>query len=952
MLLKKIIKNIPIGIQKINIKGLSLDSRQIKNNYLFFAIKGTKYNGENYIINAIKKGAKAVVCDTNCEIKNKKIPIVKVKNIKKIISEACASFYKLKQKNIIAVTGTNGKSSVADFYHQILIAQKIPVASLGTLGVKINNKVTRTNLTTLDIISLHKELAKIKMLGIDNVILEASSHGLEQGRLDGLNFKTAIFTNFSQDHLDYHKTMKNYLNAKLILFYRLLGKKKNIITDNDIPEYSKLQRIVKKKNLNLLTIGKKNSTIQFKSIKSNGNFQNVVFEHNKKNYTVNIPLIGLFQIKNLFMSILAIQMSSLDLDIKKILYIVRNIKEVNGRLQLIKTTPNQTKIFIDYAHTPAALETTLKTLKEHYRIKSDIVFGCGGERDKEKRSKMANICEKKAGKIYVTDDNPRNENPKLIRKMIMSGFSKKLSVSEIPKRAKAIETAIVNSKPNGIILIAGKGHETTQIYGSQIIHISDKEIIKNINYKKIKFNEKNYNKISNAEIIKELVKKNKIRFEGVSINSKKIKKGNLFVAIKGKNHDGHIFAREALKRKANYCVVQKNIDKLDKNKLIKCSNTISFLNKLATLKRNNLNIKVIAITGSSGKTTLKTMIGKILNEYEKTYFSEKSYNNHIGVPLSLCNLENDHKYGVFEIGMSNEGEIRKLSSLVKPDIAIITNIGEAHIENFNSLNGIAKAKSEIIENINKGGYLILNRDDKYFNYLLKHAKKKKINVLSFGMSSKANAKLIKNRLYKNYNELHFRVLNKNIYFKIKNINSLMISNILSTLLTIHVLDLDLSKIVNFQDYFQSVDGRGKIHRVSRYKKKFQLIDESYNANPSSVINAINNFSKIKRKHQKKFLLLGDMLELGKGSDNYHKNLARFINRSDIDKLFVYGKNAFKVYQKTYKSKRGNIFQNLNDFDEIFSNIINKDDYLMIKGSNATGLNRLSRLIISGNNNAI
>ena len=171
------------------------------------------------------------------------------------------------------------------------------------------------------------------------------------------------------------------------------------------------------------------------------------------------------------------------------------------------------------------------------------------------------------------------------------------------------------------------------------------------------------------------------------------------------------------------------------------------------------------------------------------------------------------------------------------------------------------------------------------------------------------------------------------------------------MLTLHTLDLDLKKI-NFSTNFQLIEGRGKVHLVSRYKKKFQLIDESYNANPSSVKNAIYNFSNIKRKHEKKFLLLGDMLELGKESDNYHKNLAHFINRSDIDKLFVYGKNAFKVYQKTYKSKQGNILQNLNDFDEIFSNVINKNDYLMIKGSNATGLNRLSKIIISGPKHAL
>ena len=363
-------------------------------------------------------------------------------------------------------------------------------------------------------------------------------------------------------------------------------------------------------------------------------------------------------------------------------------------------------------------------------------------------------------------------------------------------------------------------------------------------------------------------------------------------------------------------------------------------------------MKVIAVTGSSGKTTLKTLIGKTLNEYGKTYFSQKSYNNHIGVPLSLCNLENDHKYGIFEIGMSKAGEIRKLSNLVKPDIAIITNISEAHVENFYNLNGIAKAKSEIIENINQGGYLILNNNDKYFNYFSILARKRKINVLSFGKSKKSNARLIKKKLYKNYNDLHFKVLNKNIYLRVKNINPLIIANILSTLLILHTLNLDITKTKNFSNYCQLVEGRGKLHLISRYKKKFQFIDESYNANPTSVKNAISNFSNIKRKHEKKFLLLGDMLELGKKSDNYHKNLAYFINRSDIDKLFVYGKNAFKTYQKTYKAKQGNILQNLNDFDEIFSDIINKDDYLMIKGSNATGLNKLSKIIILGNKHAL
>jgi len=950
MLLKKIIKNLSSNIQNINIEGLSQDSRQIKKNYLFFAIKGSEFNGERYILEAVKKGAKAVICSSECQIKTNKIPIIKVKNISRVITQACKIFYSKKPRNIIAITGTNGKSSVAEFYHQLLTIQKLPVASIGTLGIKIRNKIKKTNLTTLDTISLHRELSEIKKEGINHVILEASSHGLSQGRLNGLNFKTGIFTNFSQDHLDYHKSMKNYLNAKLILFSNLLKKNSNVISDSQIKEFKKIKSISKNKSLNLFSIGIKNSNIEINSIINKSNYQQLSLKFNKKNYTFKIPLIGLFQINNLLMSVLAAKLSGLN--IIKVFKNIKKIKEVNGRLQLIKTLQNETKIFVDYAHTPDALEASLKALKDHYGIKPDVVFGCGGERDMKKRPMMAKVCEKHAEDTYITDDNPRNENPELIRKMIISGFKNMERVHNIPLRSQAIKEAIINSKPKGIILVAGKGHETSQTYKNKLFNFSDKLVIKKINIRKLKHNKKNYNQIINAKIINQILRKKNIKFEGVSIDSKQIKENNLFIAIKGKNYDGHSFVKESLKNKANFCVIKKNIENINKRKLIKCDSTINFLNNLAIKKREYSKAQIIAVTGSSGKTTFKTLLGNLLDNYGATYYSKKSYNNHFGVPLSLSNLEHDHQYGVFEIGMSKPGEILKLSSLVKPDIGIITNIGEAHIENFNNLNGIAKAKSEIIENIKNNGYLILNKDDKYFNYFSKLAKKRKINVLSFGTIKKSDANLIKYETYKNYSLLHLKVLNKKIFLKVKNINFLTILNTLSSLLILSILNLNYLKIKNLTNLFSSIEGRGKVHTINRYKKKFNLIDESYNANPSSVKNAILNFSKIKKNNFKKYLLLGDMLELGKKSDTYHKNLSYFINKSDIDKLFIYGKNAFKIYQKTYKAKQGNILQNINDFDDIFSNLINKNDYLMIKGSNATGLNSLSKKIINGDKHAL
>ena len=225
MLLKNLIKSISKDKKNIFISGITSNSKEVKKNFIFFAIKGNKHNGERFIYEAIKRGASAIICSQKCKIKSENTKIIKTKNVRDILSEASSKFYKLKPKNIFAVTGTNGKTSVADLFYQILRINKIPAASIGTLGIKYNDKILKSNLTSPDTIKLHKYLYFLKKKKINNVIVEASSHGLDQKRLQHVKFKGAIFTNFSQDHLDYHKNMRSYLNAKLILFREILKKK-------------------------------------------------------------------------------------------------------------------------------------------------------------------------------------------------------------------------------------------------------------------------------------------------------------------------------------------------------------------------------------------------------------------------------------------------------------------------------------------------------------------------------------------------------------------------------------------------------------------------------------------------------------------------------------------------------------------------------------------------------
>ena len=715
--------------------------------------------------------------------------------------------------------------------------------------------------------------------------------------------------------------MKAYLNAKLILFKKILQNNSNIILDKTINEFFILKKIAKSRRLKIVEISKIIKKI--------------------KNISLNAD--SEFKVKNLAMAIAASKLCGLK--DKKIYKLHKKIKDVSGRLDLVRQFPNNIKVFIDYAHTPDALSKVLEHLESSFGKKISLVFGCGGDRDKKKRSLMSKIANKYSKKIYVTDDNPRNEDPKKIRDELLKNIDSEKCFN-IGDRAKAIKTAIRNSEPNEVVLVAGKGHEEIQIYKNKIFHLSDTKIVKNLKLKIKILSKKKQNYLQNKIILQKINERTKLdNFEGIAIDSRLVNKKNLFLTIKGSRNDGIKFIPEALKKGARYIVSSKVIKKY-KKKTIKVENEILFLKQFAKLKRQNSLAKIISITGSAGKTSLKNLINQLLKNFDKVCSSPRSFNNHFGVPISLSNLSVEDKYGVFEVGMSKSGEIKKLTKLIEPHIGIITNVGEAHIENFKNIHGIAKAKAEIIDNIKENGTIILNRDDKFFGYFQKKAKLKKLKVVTFGKNKNSDIFPLRIISNKHVTKIFLKVEDQKIDLEIKNIN---IYNVLASLAVIKELNLSLNSTKKTFYNFEPTEGRGKIHFISRYRKNFKLIDESYNANPLSVKNAIINFSSIKKEKFKKYLILGDMLELGQKSELYHKNLSKVINNSDIDKVFIKGEKTLFTYKNLIKSKRGNILQNKDDIDFVLNNIINNNDYIMIKGSNATGLNILSKKMIKGIN---
>ena len=946
MYLQNLIKSTRKEYQKISINGISFDSRKVKKKNIFFAIKGTKTSGNNFINEAISRGASAIVIDKKTKIKKFKTPIIKVVDVRKELSKACAHLYTKKPSNVIAVTGTNGKSSVVNFFYQILNLNKIAVASIGTLGIFSKNYNKKTNLTSIDSLSLHKVLQNFKKKRINNVILEASSHGLDQKRLDNIKIKTGIFTNLSHDHLDYHKNMQSYFNSKMHLFKKLLKKNSIIITDEEIKEYKSIKSIAKKRDIRKITIGTNSGNIKVLSHMYDGNNQLIKILFNGDKFTLKIPLIGYFQVKNLLMAILAAFSSGLSKE--KILNNIHKIKPVTGRLECLANLKNNSNIILDFAHTPEALEQSLIALKNQFSKKIILVFGCGGDRDKKKRFIMGKIANKYCHKVFVTDDNPRSENPKKIRHQIIKGCNKK--AVEVGNRKIAIEKAIKQLSSNEILLVSGKGHETTQTYRKKNKKFSDREVIKKI-IKKKKF--PFFNKNNQDSILQKLLSDNNLNYSGASINTKTIEKNNLFFAIKGKNTDGHKFAVEAIKKGAAKLILNKTIKKIPKKKFIKVKNVFLSLNNLAKSLRVNSKSKIIGITGSAGKTTLKNLTGFILKNYGNTVQSPHSYNNRLGVPLSLCSLKNNTDYGVFELGMDKKGEIDKLSKIIKPEIGVITNISGAHFKNFKTLKDIAKAKGEIIDNIVENGKIILNKDDKFFTFLSNIAKKKQVKIFSFSSKKKADVYLLGISKIKNYYKLKINVRGIVYYFNSNHSTENFISNILACISVLFLLNLNLNIIKNKFINFKIPSGRGDIKVIKKFNKKFKFIDESYNANPLSMLSAIKNMNYMKRKNnERKLVFLGDMLELGNKSKNLHIALSTLINNGNIDKVFVYGSHIKKTFSYLKPSKKGKIFDNLDDAYNYLIKIIRNNDLLMIKGSNATGLNQLSKNIKKDILNAI
>mgnify|MGYP000417369337 CR=1 FL=1 len=469
-------------INDLEFNDIALDSRLVTNSSIFFALQGQNQDGKKFIDDAVKNGAVAVVSNQVCDLK---VPLILCENPFDLLVEFLQIFYFPLPSNIYAITGTNGKTSTAEFTRQILGFLGKKSASIGTLGIITDVKEFESNLssslTTPDIVVLYKNLYNLKKAQIDDVAIEVSSIGLEQQRIAGLKINVGAFTNFSQDHLDYHNSMEKYFDCKMILFNQTVGAQGFAVLNSDISEFAKIKEIGQKRNLQIIEYGFKAKDLKLLEILSNNFGQQILFEFRNEKYQFNLSVVGDFQAFNALCALANI-LAKYDLpknDLENLLKNFDKLSAAAGRMQRVAVLENKAQIFVDFAHSPDALENVLNLARQITKARVIVLFGCGGNRDAKKRPIMGKIASELADFVIVTDDNPRNEEPSTIRAQILSACSPEKTI-EIANRKVAIEKAIEMLQNDDVLILAGKGHEKYQIIGETKFDFDEEKIVKNV----------------------------------------------------------------------------------------------------------------------------------------------------------------------------------------------------------------------------------------------------------------------------------------------------------------------------------------------------------------------------------------------------------------------------------------------------------------------------------------
>ncbi|MCP4022724.1 MAG: UDP-N-acetylmuramoyl-L-alanyl-D-glutamate--2,6-diaminopimelate ligase [Desulfobacteraceae bacterium] len=971
-------------IADIEITKIASRAQDITPGGLFIAVQGFTADGHDYMKQALEKGAAAIIAQKNPDnLEN----VILVKNSRKATAGIADRFFgqPSADMNLVGITGTNGKTTITYILESIFNACGFETGVIGTVNIRYKGQTFNNPVTTPDAIDLQKTLREMKKAGVTHVIMEASSHGIDLHRIDHCQFNAKVFTNLSQDHLDYHADMAEYFACKKRFFteFPLNGNGETLapsVINIDDPKGKEILADLCCDTFSVSTRTSAQICSQNVTDDINGLSGEILFNGTK--FSFCSELTGQFNLENILCAVGAAKVLGIEKD--KIQKGIEDCKVVPGRLEKIDNHLER-HIFVDYAHTPGALESILATLKQRAPKRMITVFGCGGDRDTSKRPLMGEVAVKYSDISIVTSDNPRTENPDAIIKEIIKGIDPlscpRLDINNTlspdlksghllqPNRKKALHLAVRISKPGDIIVAAGKGHETYQITNQGTIHLDDREELSSaikemeIKFSPIPWKIKDFEAALGRPPVLSTITED-LTFASVSTDSRMINTNELFVALKGENFDAHDFIPDLLEKGIKGFVVEKNYFEAlgsNANKKIKgkdllvfeTDNTLMALGQLARFQKRRSGVKLLAITGSNGKTSTRKITQEIFKTRFHTLATQGNFNNEIGMPLTLLKLSRAHEWAIIEMGMNHPGEISRLSDIAEPDIALITNTAGAHLEGLGTVNNVAKAKSEIFESIGANGTAIINADDGRRDIMEACARANKdINkILLFGLGRDATVKGSDVTLNNGGTQFMVNYNGQAHPFTINSPAPFMVNNSLAACAAALTAGISPDEIRQGLLAFSPVAGRMNILSLTR---DVHLIDDTYNANPSSMTGALNTLALLSKDRQS-IAILGDMLELGDDTDALHSKIGKTAEKLGISRLFLFG-------SQTKHTRKGALAQGMVK-DKIFHgkkqaiakrvvDIMEKDAWILVKGSRGMRMETIiheMKLLLKGKN---
>ncbi len=853
---------------------LKLDSREIEPGDVFVACPGLSSDGRLYIEKALALGASAILFEAPAseavEAAAAQAPMLPVTGLRALLGELGDTWYGRPSAAlaVVAVTGTNGKTSSVQWIAHALSRNDKPCGTIGTLGAVLPDGSTLGGeLTTPDVLTVHRTLSAMRDAGAKAVAMEASSIGIEQGRMDGVRVALAAFTNLTRDHLDYHGTMERYEAAKARLF-RWPGLTAAVVNADDEAGRRLIASLpaALAMGYSLSDAPEIPAAMRARDLQatSQGQIFTLVSPHGEAQIVTR--LLGAHNVSNLLL--VAGVLYQLGLPFAQIARELAATDPVDGRLQTVEPlgssgaqagTGRGPLVVVDYAHTPDALSRALTALRAVAVARSGrlvCLFGCGGERDPGKRPEMGRIAADLADHVVVSSDNPRTESPEAIVQQILAGIPESAHADVQVDRARAIMQTIWAASPEDVVLLAGKGHETYQDIGGE----------------KLPFDDREWARL--AMLLPQV--------KGVSTDTRRIGSGELFVALVGDNFDAHDYLDQAEARGACAAVVAHPVAGSRLPQLVLGDTRVALM-RIGAAWRAQFSLPVVAVTGSNGKTTTKEMISAMLADWRGEagrLATAGNLNNDIGVPLTLLRLRPEHRAAVFELGMNHPGEIAQLAAMAAPTVALVTNAQREHQEFMHSVEAVAHENGAAIAALPEDGVAVYPGDEPYSTVWDALAEPRR--VLRFGLQPGLD--VYAEQILADVKTTRCRVVtpvgSADLVLPVPGLHNLR--NALAAIASAIAAGAPLDGAVRALAGFSPVAGRMQHKTMS---DGTLLIDDTYNANPDSVRVAIDVLARMAGA---RVLVLGDMGEVGDNGPAMHVEVGNYAREQGLDALITLG----------------------------------------------------------------